>query len=298
MRILGANAEITVPLNETKTAINAISSFFSSIGVPAVRVYVENGEFTSEEMPIEGLQRTIADLLEKKPKVVGASVVKGNVADVERRGLVYKAKIKQEDEDSIEFSLRSFFPSELKHEFALKLGRAIQSGTQPEIDPLINSYFEGLRKVYGNFRRASGTRVDTFYEINYYNQGEMSDFIKVLSDDLLKKEQCLVTCFDTLKTGKDSIECAEEENTYLRREEPNAGKITALVNKYVVCTLMSPRMKMELDHWIELNTIICHLTSSENAFRESLLDNFLTILKMESEKQPVPLPLFETIFKE
>jgi len=297
MRILGANAEITVPLNETKTAINAISSFFSSIGIPAVRVYVENGEFTSEEIPLKELQGTIAELLEKKPKVVGASVVKGNVADVERRGLVYKAKINKENEDSIEFSLRSFFPSELKHEFALRLGRAIQSGTQPEIDPLIKSYFGGLREAYGNFRQASGTRVDTFFEINYYNQGEMNDFIKVLND-LLKNEQCLVTCFDTLKTGKTDIECVEDENTYLRREEPNANKIAALVNKYVVCTLTSPRVKVEFDHWIELNTIICHLTSNENASREELLDNFLTILKMESEKQPVPLPLFETIFKE
>jgi len=298
MRILGANAEITVPLEKQQTAINVITSFFSSIGTPTVRVYVENGEFTSEEVPLQELQKTIAELLEKKPKVVGASVVKGNVADIERRGLVYRAKIKRESEDSVEFSLRSFFPSELKQEFALRLGKAIESGTQPDIDPLIKGYFEGLRKAYGNFKQASGTRVDTFFEINYYNRGEMDEFIKVLNDDLLKKEECLVTCFETLKTTKAGIECTEEENTYLRREEPNVNKIAALVDKYVIVTLTNPRLKVEFDHWIELNTIICHLTSSENASREELLDNFLDILKMESGKQPVPLPIFEKVLKE
>ena len=298
MRILGANAEITVPLGKHQTAINVISSFFSSIGTPTVRVYVENGEFTSEEMPLQELQGTITELLAKKTKVVGASVVKGNVADIERRGLIYKAKIRMESEDSVEFSLRSFFPSELKHEFALKLGKAIQSGTQPEVDPLIRSYFEGLRKTYGNFKQASRTRVDTFFEINYYNQGEMNEFIKVLNDDLLKNEQCLVTCFDTLKDGKTEVECAGEENTYLRREEPNVSKIAALVNKYVIVTLTSPRMKVELDHWIELNTLVCHLSSSENASQEELLTNFLRVLRMESGRQPVPLPIFENVLKE
>jgi len=114
----------------------------------------------------------------------------------------------------------------------------------------------------------------------------------------LKKEECLVTCFETLKTAKAGIECTEEENTYLRREEPNVSKIAALVDKYVIVTLTNPRLKVELDHWIELNTIICHLTSSENASREELLDNFLDILKMESGKQPVPLPIFEKVLKE
>jgi hypothetical protein len=76
------------------------------------------------------------------------------------------------------------------------------------------------------------------------------------------------------------------------------SKIAALVNKYVIVTLTNPRLKVELDHWIELNTIVCHLTSSDNASREELLDNFLEVLKMESGKKPVPLPIFEKVLKE
>ena len=76
------------------------------------------------------------------------------------------------------------------------------------------------------------------------------------------------------------------------------SKIVALVNKYVIVTLTNPRLKVELDHWIELNTIVCHLTSSESESREELLDNFLEVLKMESGKKPVPLPIFEKVLKE
>jgi hypothetical protein len=299
MRILGANAEVVVPFKEPQNVTSVIHPFFSYVGASTVKVYVENGNFVSKDYPTEELPAVFLSLLERKPMAVGATLVKGNISDTAKRGLIHRAKIKQGKENCLELSTRSFFPSELKQNFALKLGTAIQKGDQPDLDPLLRTCVDSLRRSYDSLKKNPRIQIDSFYEINYSDRKDLSRMLQFFEENFFDKdEEVLMTCFETIKADDQKIQCEMDEDTYLRREKLIPGKVAALVEKYVVCSLMTPNMKIEIDHWIELNTLIFHLTSGEKGSREKMLNSFFDLWKFETEKNPISLPIFESILKE